>query len=97
MKLTVGIKSKRALAVVAYLQYDYLYGKLRYYDVAMEAVLEKYMLIESTVTVLLRNYCDIKLRNIAGEPTAPFGKEVLMSALLTFCFGKYYSRKPLDT
>jgi hypothetical protein len=64
---------------------------------AMEAVLGKYMLIESITTVLLRKYCNIKLRNIAGEPTAACGKEVLMSALLTFCFGNHYSRKPLDT
>ena len=45
------------------------------------------------MTVLLRNYCNIKLRNIAGEPTAVCGKEVLMSALLTFFFLKLLLKK----
>jgi hypothetical protein len=44
----------------------------------IEAVWRKYMLIESIITGLLLKYCNIKLRNIKGEPTAARGKDVFL-------------------
>ena len=67
-----------------------------YCGMVTEAVSGKYTLIERIMLALLRKHPTIKLRNITGERTAPCRKEVLMSALLTLCFGNYYSREPPD-